>query len=126
VTLQRLQTGRAGEQIACDHLIASGHALLARNYRTREGELDLITSHGDTLVFCEVKTLVVRDRSRHRLDPLESVTPSKRAKVRRMARIWLSSAEHRGRYADIRFDAIGVSLTPEGHLRDLHHVEAAF
>lgn len=49
--------GRAGEDIACDHLVALGYTIIDRNYQIRKGELDIIARTGDgTLVFVEVKS----------------------------------------------------------------------
>jgi putative endonuclease len=58
--------------------------------------------------------------------PLESVHHRKRTQVRKMARRWLSARSARPRVADLRFDAIGVTLDAEGHLIALEHVEGAF
>ena len=52
----RLLLGRRGERAAARHLKSKHHRVLARNYRCIAGEIDLICSHGDTIVFVEVKT----------------------------------------------------------------------
>jgi putative endonuclease len=127
---RRSETGRIGERAAARHLERSGYRVIERNYRTREGEIDLIAVTGETLVFCEVKTLVVRSRSSSGpAHPLESVRHAKRTRIRRLARAWLSerSAEVRLRgRRNARFDAIAVLLEPSGRLLRLEHVEAAF
>jgi putative endonuclease len=118
----RTRIGRRGEQLAAQHLQRRGYDVIERNYRTREGEIDLIVATADTLIFCEVKTLIERGGSLH---PLESVTGSKRARIRRVARSWL--AEHAsGGWSELRFDAIGVMLARDGELRELEHIESAF
>ena len=101
--------------------------MLDRNYRCREGEIDLIAVTRETLVFCEVKTLVARGASnRGPAYPLESVTPVKRSQVRRLARVWMAErgAGLRGRQP--RFDAIGVLISPGGRLLALEHLESAW
>jgi putative endonuclease len=131
---RRIDTGRLGERVAVRYLERNGYRLLERNYRTREGEIDLIASRGTLLVFCEVKALRVSSRRasgpvRGPSHPLEGVGPAKRRQVRRIARAWL--AEHRAARAppaarDIRFDAIGVVLSNAGKVQRLEHVEGAF
>jgi putative endonuclease len=130
MTASRRRAGRLGERVAARHLERSGYRLVDRNYREREGEIDLIAAGGSTLVFCEVKTIVARAGStRGPAYPLEAVGPAKRRQVRRLARIWL--AERRAKSPawncrDIRFDAIGVLVSPRGELLQLEHVENAF
>jgi putative endonuclease len=121
--LRRIKLGQAGEQIAADHLVRRGFTIIERNYRTRYGELDIIVSDGRTLVFCEVKT---RLASRDGRDPLESVDRRKQVQLRRMAARWLVERPDRPRVADLRFDAIGITLDQEGRLLRLDHLEAAF
>jgi putative endonuclease len=120
---RRRQLGDAGEQLAADHLARRGFQILDRNYRTRWGELDIVACDERTIVFCEVKTRIA---TRARRDPLESVHPRKRAQVRRMAGRWLADRSDHPRVSDLRFDAIGVTLTSDGRLLRLDHVEAAF
>jgi putative endonuclease len=127
---RRSYTGRLGERVAAQHLEQNGYRVLERNYRTREGEIDLIAISGATLVFCEVKTLVTRLRSTNGPGyPLEAVGRTKRARIRRLARAWLTDRSLAGRPPggrNARFDAIGVLLSPSGELLRLDHVEAAF
>lgn len=125
----RRRIGRLGETLAARRLERQGYRVIERNYRTREGEIDLIATLGQTLVFCEVKTLVARGTGRGPSYPLEAVGPAKRAQIRRLARAWIaerSSAGTAPRCRNARFDAIGVLLSPRGKLLRLDHVEAAF
>jgi putative endonuclease len=121
-TDRRRQLGNTGEQLAADHLIRCGFQILDRNYRTRFGELDIVACDGRQIVFCEVKCRVANRAGR---DPLESVHRSKQSQVRRMAGRWLIERGH-PRVRDLRFDAIGVTLAPDGKLLRLDHLEAAF
>lgn len=120
---RRRRLGAAGEQLAADHLARRGFAILDRNYRTRWGELDIVAADKRTIVFCEVKTRIGRRDGR---DPLESVDARKRTQVRRMAGRWLAERNSHPRVHDLRFDAIGVTLAPDGRLLRLDHLEAAF
>jgi putative endonuclease len=125
---RRKATGRRGEDIAADHLERAGWRIVARNYRVREGEIDLIAARGSTVAFCEVKTLVQRaHRVRGPANPIESVGYQKQTRVRRMARTWLAArADDRLGVSDLRLDVIGVVLTPGGELVRLEHLEGAF
>ena len=120
---RRIELGQAGEQIAADHLERCGYRIVERNYRNRWGELDIIASDGRALVFCEVKTRVAPRAGR---DPLESVHHRKQIQLRRLAGRWLAERPDHPRVGDLRFDAIGITLTPDGRLLRLDHLEAAF
>ncbi len=119
--------GARGEQLAADHLAARGYRLLEANYRTRYGELDLVVAGRDALVFCEVKTRVRGSRGGP-AGPLDAIGPKKRRRLRLMAAQWLAAraGEERRGQVTLRFDAIGVTITPEGRLSNLEHVEDAF
>ena len=123
---QRRPLGKTGEDFALDHLRRRGFSLLDRNYRTRRGEIDLITVTGDTLVFVEVKTRVAQ-RPGMRLPPnsVEWITSRQQRRRRPLAVAWLRDRSHsRPRHAkNIRFDSIGVLLDPHGGLIDLTHVQ---
>jgi putative endonuclease len=114
--------GAAGEALAAAHLQRLGHTILARNHRTRFGELDIVTWTGGTLVFVEVKT---RRRSRNG-SPWDALHDRKRAQVRRMAAAYLSEVGDRPKADVIRFDAIGIVLDGQGALCSLEHLEGAF
>lgn len=117
----RHQLGRHGEQLAAEHLERLGFTIVARNHRTRHGELDLVAFDGRALVFVEVKT-----RRKGTGSPWEGLHLRKRAQVRRMASAYLNQVPERPRGSVLRFDAIGVVLDPAGELLALDHLEGAF
>lgn len=126
----RRALGRRGESLAAAHLRRCGYAVLARNVRTRHGEIDLIAYDGQALVFAEVKT---RRVSAHRAavrpdqEPLLALGRRQRARLRRLAAAWLCDARpSRPSARTIRFDAIGVVLDTRGALRRIEHVEDAW
>ena len=123
----RRSIGAAGEEEAVRHLVRRGHAILDRNFRTRYGELDVVSATEGCLVFCEVKTRTTGGR-RGPASALEAVGPAKRRRLRLMAREWfrLRAADHEGLPRSVRFDAIGVVLDPRRQLVALEHVEDAF
>jgi putative endonuclease len=126
-TRARIDRGRRGERIAAEHLARAGYSILDRNFRTRYGELDLVAAGGDALVFCEVKTQVAGNLAGPP-SPLDAIGQAKRRQVRAMARQWLSLQPGGGwpRPGALRFDAIGVTLTPRGEVMALEHVENAW
>lgn len=88
-TGHRQRLGARGEQLAADWYVARGYRLVARNWRCREGELDLVVARDGELVFCEVKT-----RSSDRFGtPAEAVTPAKQRRLRVLAARFLAAAE---------------------------------
>ncbi|KUG06203.1 YraN family protein [Solirubrum puertoriconensis] len=96
--------GAAGEQAAAEYYLAKGYTLVARNYRYRRSEVDLIMQEGARrLVFVEVK---VRTDLRYGY-PEEFVTPAQQQRIRRAAEQYIISHNW---HADIRFDI--VALTP--------------
>jgi putative endonuclease len=119
----RHRLGIAGEEIALRHLERRGCELVARNHRTRFGEIDLIVREPrtSTLVFCEVKT-----RRAGPGNPWDALGPAKREQVRRMALAYLTDVEGRPRAENLRFDAIGVVIDARGRLVRLDHLEGAF
>ena len=114
--------GRAGERLALEHLERLGYRLVARNPRTRFGEIDLIVDSPRSLVFVEVKTR----RSERPGAAWDSLDERKRRHVRRLAAAFLSEAAGRPRRPQVRFDAIGVTIDGRGRLVCLDHVENAF
>ena len=119
--------GELGERIAADHLEHRGYEILARNFRTRYGELDLVAADERALVFCEVKTRIA-GRFGGPAGPLDAIGQRKRDRLRRMATQWLAETQDgsRPRRRELRFDAIGVMLTSAGRLLALEHLENAF
>jgi putative endonuclease len=108
--------GRYGEDIAVDALTTAGCTVVARNWRCREGEIDVLARDGATLVVCEVKTRAGIAFG----TPLEAVTPQKLARLRRLAVRWLDDTKPswvRG----VRVDVIGV-VYPPGGVPTVEHV----
>ena len=126
---RRHGAGRRGEELAARHLEHHGWRIVARNHRTREGEIDLIATRRGTLAFCEVKTLVARGAppASGPDHPLECIGPAKRIRLRRLARAWLAQQQPgRGPPRNcIRLDVIGVLIAPDGTLLRLDHLEGA-
>ena len=95
--------------------------MLGRNWRCREGELDLVVSRDRCVVFCEVKT---RTGTGFGL-PAEAVTGEKQRRLRRLATRWLGEQTPSVGFAEVRFDVVCVTLRA-GAEPDLEVIEAAF
>lgn len=117
--------GTLGERLAEEHLVAGGCRVLERNFRTRYGEIDLVVSDSDCLVFCEVKTRL-GGVSNGPYGPLVSIGRAKRRQVRLMAGQWLAERSRARGGRDLRFDAIGIRLHRDGAVLSLEHVKDAF
>ena len=124
-TDRRRDRGALGERIAAQHLERRGYRIVERNYRSWRGELDLVAADRRTLVFCEVKTRVAGGATGP-ATPLNAIGPAKRRRLRALAKEWLARPDERPRRAELRFDAIGVTIDRDGRLLALEHLEAAF
>jgi putative endonuclease len=126
---ERGALGRFGEDVAARHLVAAGLTVVARNWRCREGEVDIIAVEGDVLVVCEVKTR----RGVGFGTPLDAITPAKAARLRRLACRWLADQRSGLRasggddvgYSQVRFDVVSV-LRPLTGPTSVEHLRAAF
>jgi putative endonuclease len=116
--------GRYGEQVAVDRLEAAGLIILARNWRCREGEIDIIAQDGSEVVFVEVKT-----RSSVAFgSPAEAVGRAKSARIRQLALRWILAQRDAGAPASwsaLRFDVVAVVRQP-GNGPDVVHLRGAF
>jgi putative endonuclease len=101
---QHLALGRLGENRAAKWYIEHGYCVLARNWRCRLGEIDLIASRGDVLVICEVKT---RRNDTHG-QPYEAVTAAKQRRLRHLAAAYLADQGQHRYYDEIRFDVVSI------------------
>jgi putative endonuclease len=128
MTYNRLRTGRLAEARAAEHLLLLGYEMVERNARTRFGEIDIIVLDRRVLVFVEVKAI----RTGGRVGPERPVlwvTPRKQARVRRLAAAWMAERRAEGsvtRYAEIRFDAVGILVGRHDELLDLEHLVGCF
>jgi putative endonuclease len=110
---------RDGERAAWEAYRRRGYRLIARNWRSPLGELDLVVARHDVLVFCEVKA-----RTSPRLGgPFEAVTPAKQRKLRHLAAAFV--AAERPRVSGFRFDVASVMITGRAP-PDVHVFEDAF
>jgi len=113
-------TGRHAEELAAALLVRAGLRIVARNWRRPEGELDIVADDGGTCVFVEVRSRTGEERGH----PLEAITPQKRARVVRAARLYLDAEPTR---ADaFRFDVVAVTFWPDDRPPDLVHIPNAF
>jgi putative endonuclease len=125
VTLARQRLGRDAEEAVARRLQRQGFRLLARNARSRFGEIDLIALEGRTLAFIEVKAgragaMAGPER------PVLAVDGRKRRRLRRLATAWLAETRYLPDFAELRFDVVGVSVGADGRMLEIEHIRAAF
>jgi putative endonuclease len=125
VTAARQRTGRRAEELIARRLTAAGWKIIERNARTRYGELDLVGLDGPTLVFVEVKAGRVGAAFGPER-PVLAVNPRKQRRVRKLATAWMSERRRLPPYAEIRFDAVGVTFDRAGRPIEVEHIPNAF
>lgn len=114
------ELGIYGEDLAAAHLVAAGYEVLARNWRCRDGELDIVARDGDAVVFVEVKARSSADFGM----PAEAVGALKARRIRGLACRWL--VENRPPDAqELRFDVVSV-VRRRGAAPELVHLRDAF
>jgi putative endonuclease len=102
MTRARIALGKTGEDLACQELERRGYAIVARRYRRRGGELDIIARDGKTMVFVEVKAREGRAFG----EASEAVTAHKRLKITQLALDYLM--RHRLTNCPCRFDVVSI------------------
>jgi putative endonuclease len=115
--------GRHGEQLAARHLEAAGLQILARNWRCRTGELDIVARDGSVLVFAEVKT---RSSLAYGV-PAEAVSRTKAARIRQLAMQWIDAQREQDvalSWSALRFDVVSVVRGSGGF--EVTHLAGAF
>ncbi|MCQ2582409.1 MAG: YraN family protein [Treponema sp.] len=116
--MSKKDTGNCGEKRACDFLVNKGYEILFQNWRTRTGEIDIITKKDDSIVFVEVKTLPngTNDMLSRELNYNKQQKIIKTSK-----RFLLNHRQYNNSY--IRFDVIVIDMPgyPE-----VYHIENAF
>ncbi len=118
--VDRIVLGQWGEELAAKHLEQSGYEVLARNWRCRQGELDIVARAGNELVFVEVKT-----RSGYGFgEPASAVNAAKARRIHGLAARWLAEVRPPG-WHDLRFDVISV-VRRTGATPEVEHLEGVF
>ena len=114
------ELGRRGEDTAAEYLRERhGMVVLSRNWRCREGELDIVATDPEhRLVVCEVKTRSGVGYG----EPAEAVTTRKIRRIRRLANLWM--AAHQVEWVELRFDVVAVLLPPGGPATVAHYPAA--
>ena len=114
----RINLGKTGEALAANYLRKKGFKIIARNYRDKFGEIDIIARDRGTWVFIEVKT-------RHSIRfgvPQEAVTLAKQQQIIRVASNYL--VRHQLLDEPVRFDVIAIVMKPGNG--EITHLVSAF
>jgi putative endonuclease len=117
---RRSVSGRHAETLAAARLEAAGLRIVARNWRQPEGELDIVADDAGTCVFVEVRSRTGEEHGH----ALEAITPRKRARVIRAARLYLDAESPAA--AGYRFDVVAVTFWDDGRDPDVVHIANAF
>ena len=117
--MKKQETGRLGENIACDFLRKNGYKIIETNYRCRDGEIDIITQQQDTLVFVEVRT----KRSFFFGSPEESITQTKKEHLRAVAEHY--NQNHENLPPEWRIDVIAIEIDRDGKVHRIEIIENA-
>jgi len=125
MTHARLSTGKSAEDICADRLRRRGWQILARNWRIKAGELDLVARTGRTLVVVEVKSAHAGLRLGPPV-PAHAVGPNKQRRLRRLADAWLAGHGRALLVRDVRFDVVGIVFGRDGKVISYDHIENAF
>jgi putative endonuclease len=118
--MNRKVTGETGEKLAANFLKKKGYRILEKNYRCRQGEIDIVAERKKCLVFVEVRT---RTNTAFML-PADSISYSKQQRV--IAAVYHYLQEHSLDEKDWRIDFIGIEMSKEGKVINMEHIEGAF
>ncbi len=112
--------GRLGEQIAVEYLKKKGYSIVKSNYRTRFGELDIIASIGNLLVFVEVKLKTGVDFG----TPEEMINPRKLRQIQNTAEMFLlQDRALKVKFKQYRIDSICIVLNQDTGVEQIKHYE---
>lgn len=125
MTVARRRTGQIAEDLVAARLATAGWEIVARNARTRYGELDVVAREGRTLVFIEVKAARA-GTSFGPERPILSIDHRKQRRVRRLAAAWMQQRRDLPPYDEIRFDAVGVTLDRSDRAVEVDYIKGAF
>lgn len=117
--MKRKETGNLGEKLVRDHLKKRHHRILETNYNCTYGEIDIISKQKDTLVFTEVRTKTGSDFG----TPEESITRTKRGRMRSCALYYLQTHENPGK--TWRIDVAAVEMDKNGKPSRIEFIENA-
>ena len=117
--MKRRELGIHGEKIAQDFLEKNGYKIIETNYRSPEGEIDIIAQTGDTLVFVEVRT----KKSRGFGTPEESITPVKMKRLNAVATHYSQNRENLPLAQ--RIDVLAIQMEKSGKISRIELIENA-
>lgn len=115
-----IELGRWGERLAESMLVKKGATILARNYRSEPGEIDLIIEHEGDIVAVEVKTRTELDLEK----PEEAISRIKLRRMRRGLEAFALDNDYHDRHW--RLDVVAVELTDSGDLTRCQHIRDAY
>jgi putative endonuclease len=112
--------GNYGENIALNYFFKNGYTLLRKNYRTKQGEIDIILKKNDILCFVEVKTRYNNNFG----SPSQCIDFKKKKRIIKASLLYIYS-EKLMTY-NVRYDVVEVILNYNNDSFKVHHIESAF
>ena len=116
------ELGRRGENEAAKYLKGKGYKILERNYRIKQGEIDLIAFRDGILAFVEVRA----QTQPALIDPLRTITRRKQRHIIKAAQTYTSLNDLQADDVLLRFDVVTVLFDARGRPADTNHIEGAF
>lgn len=117
--MKRRETGALGEKVAGAFLENNGYEIIEKNYRCAEGEVDIIATQGNTLVFIEVRT----KRNRQYGSPEESITLVKSERLRGLAERYMQEQEKTK--VNWRIDLVAIEMERGNRVKRIEIIENA-
>ena len=114
----RQSLGKFGEKLAADYLSKRGYRILERNFKARYGEIDIICTKDNTLIFVEVKTRIGEKYGK----PEESVTPKKLREIVKAAQYYKLTHDHLPEA--LRIDVIAIQLDDQNTVASFRHIQS--
>jgi len=120
-SISKLKLAKYGEDLAAEYLITAGYQVLCRNFRIKQGEIDIIVEKDQQLIFVEVKT-----RSYHSIQSaLDTINFTKQMHISRVAQVYCKQNPQFGKH-NTRFDVIAVIFDQNSESFNIHHYPDAF
>ncbi len=114
------QKGKLGEKIAADFLTKKRYRIVEENWQNRFGEIDLIATKKNFLIFVEVKLKMGQQFG----SPEEMITPGKIWQIKKMAEIYLrQNPSMIQKYPQQRLDAVCITLTADQKVKKINHYQ---
>ncbi len=119
------ETGIIGEKLAANYLTKKGYKILAKNFKRKIGEIDIVARKKGIIVFVEVKTLNKLNKlSGELFYPEDKITAKKKIQLRKMALVYLNENKI-PLTASYQIDIIAIEIGPDFQKKTIRHYQNA-